>query len=162
MSDNENIDFAGGDAGASHTYPMQAGSVRKQGHVMLKDHPCKVVDFSTSKTGKHGHAKAHIIGLDIFTGKKFEDICPTSHNIDVPIVKRTEMQLIDITSDGFCSLLYENGDTKDDLIMPRDNEGNLDDVGKQIQSMFEEGKSILVTVIAACGQEKIISVKELA
>ena len=57
---------------------------------MLKGHPCKVVDYSTSKTGKHGHAKAHIIGIDIFTGKKHEDLCPTSHNMSVPNVTKTE------------------------------------------------------------------------
>jgi hypothetical protein len=25
--------------------------------------------MSTSKTGKHGHAKVHMVALDIFTGK---------------------------------------------------------------------------------------------
>nr|AZL94369.1 putative N-acetyl-beta glucosaminidase [Nephromyces sp. MMRI] len=131
MEDADSMTFDGGDAGASHTIPMQAGSIKKNAFVMLKDHPCKVVDYSTSKTGKHGHAKAHIIGLDIFTGKKYEDICPTSHNMEVPVVKRFELQLIDITSDGFCSLLLDNGDTKDDLVLPKDSDGNYDDVAKK-------------------------------
>jgi hypothetical protein len=30
----------------------------------------QVVDYSTSKTGKHGHAKAKIVAIDIFTGRK--------------------------------------------------------------------------------------------
>ena len=38
---------------------------------MLKGFPCKVIEYITSKTGKHGHAKAKITGLDIFTGKKY-------------------------------------------------------------------------------------------
>lgn len=159
MSDHETYDNI--DAGASKTVPVQAGAIKKNGHVMLKDHPCKVVDYSTSKTGKHGHAKAHIVGLDIFTGKKYEDICPTSHNMDVPIVKRIELQLIDITEDGFVSLLFENGETKDDLSLPKDTEGNYDDVAKQIRTMFDSGKSVLVTVLSACGQEKIVAAKEL-
>ena len=53
-------DFESADAGASATFPMQCSSLRKNGHVMIKNRPCKIVEMSTSKTGKHGHAKVSI------------------------------------------------------------------------------------------------------
>merc|ERR1719461_1075480 len=109
--------FESAESGASHTYPQPAGEIRKGSHLMIKGHPCKCIEVSTSKTGKHGHAKAHIVALDIFTGKKYEDLCPTSHNVEVPFVKRDEYQLLDITDDRV-SLLLENGDTKEDLNLP--------------------------------------------
>jgi translation initiation factor 5A len=36
-------------------------------------------------------------------------------------VNRTEYQLIDISEDGFVSLLTESGNTKDDLRLPTDD-----------------------------------------
>ena len=48
------------DAGASRTYPQQASAIRKNGYLLIKGRPCKVVDMSTSKTGKHGHAKVSL------------------------------------------------------------------------------------------------------
>lgn len=156
MSDHEET-FDAGDAGASMTRPINAGSVKKNGFVMLKGHACKVVEYSTSKTGKHGHAKAHIVGLDLFTGKKYEDICPTSHNMDEPIVKRTEYQVLSVSNDGFVSLLQDNGTTKDDIQISNDDDNGC---GAQLKKWCDEGKDCVATVICAIGKEKIIAVKE--
>ena len=141
------------DAGSSLTYPMQCSALRKGGFVVIKSRPCKIVDMSTSKTGKHGHAKVHLVAIDIFTGKKLEDLSPSTHNMDVPNVKRTEFQLLDI-DDGYLSLMTPDGETKDDVRAP---DGEL---GEQIQSGFDDGKDMMVTIISAMGEEAAISAKE--
>merc|ERR1712223_1207800 len=117
MAENDDHDFAQGDSGASETFPMQCSALRKGGFVMIKNRPCKIVEMSTSKTGKHGHAKVHLVALDIFTGKKLEDICPSTHNMEVPNVNRKDYQLIGL-EDDFLSLMDDGGDTRDDLKCP--------------------------------------------
>lgn len=88
--EGDDIEFSQAGSGASATYPVQCSALRKNGYVMIKGRPCKVMEMSTSKTGKHGHAKVHLVALDIFTQKKYEDLCPSTHNIDVPHVTRQE------------------------------------------------------------------------
>ncbi|KAH0459398.1 hypothetical protein IEQ34_012212 [Dendrobium chrysotoxum] len=156
MSDEEHHFESKADAGASKTYPQQAGTIRKNGYIVIKGRPCKVVEVSTSKTGKHGHAKCHFVAIDIFNQKKLEDIVPSSHNCDVPHVNRTDYQLIDISEDGFVSLLTENGNTKDDLRLPTD-----DNLLAQIKDGFAEGKDLVVTVMSAMGEEQICALKDI-
>merc|ERR1711959_239814 len=164
MSDEEH-DFDQGDAGSAHTFPQQCGELRKGSYVMIKGHPCKVAEITTSKTGKHGHAKAHIVAIDIFTSKKYEDLCPCGHNIEVPFVKRTELQVLTAEESGEVSLLLENGETKDDLFLPdkvKIGEPTDDDkkLAKEIVEVVEKGdKTVLVAVLEACGMEKIVGVK---
>ena len=66
-SENE---FEAGDAGASNTRFVEAGRAKPGTLIMLKEQfPCKVTAFSTAKPGKHGSAKAMLVGKDIFTDK---------------------------------------------------------------------------------------------
>jgi len=152
--EGDDTEFAAANAGSSKTYPVQCSALRKNGYVMIKSRPCKVIEMSTSKTGKHGHAKVHLIGLDIFTSKKYEDLCPSTHNIDVPHVNRSDFQLIDISDDGFATLMNDKGDTRDDLKIP---DGEL---GQKIRDEFgKEDMTVIVTVMSAVGEESIISSK---
>lgn len=81
----DEIDFTTGDAGASSTYPMQCSALRKNGFVVLKGRPCKIVEMSTSKTGKHGHAKVNALpGLSWCWG--FDHLYSiTEHEVSVVI-----------------------------------------------------------------------------
>ncbi len=89
---------------------------------MLKGFPCKVTDYSTAKPGKHGSAKAAIVGLDIFTGKKYEDSMPTAANVKVPTVNKIEYEVADVAEDDFVSLIREDGSLKEDLKLPANDE----------------------------------------
>lgn len=112
--------------------------------------------MSTSKTGKHGHAKCNFVAIDIFTNKKYEDIIPSTHSTNVPNVTRKEYSLVDISEDGFCSLMAEDGEIREDVRLPDVPDG----FAREIRELFEGGKSYTVSVMAAIGHEQIIHIKE--
>ena len=176
MGDAEET-FENADAGASEVIPMEAGQIRKGGYIVIKNRPCKVVSVSTSKTGKHGHAKSdagvlyprewqsvsqgtshrcNFVATDIFTGKKLEDIVPSTHGTTVPNVFRSEYTLLDITDEDYLSLMDEGGETREDLKMPERPE----ELVKSIREGFDAGDSLILAVVKAMGEEHVMACKK--
>ena len=156
------FDMAKGSAGAAMTVPIRGGEVRKGSHVMLKGHPCKVVEVSISKTGKHGHAKANITGIDVFTGKKYVEICPTSHNMTSPVMFRDEWMLTDIQMPGGqMTLMNQAGQTKEDLDLPKDTSGNFTELALTVIERMKDvpdGKAVYCIVLKAMTTEQVVDV----
>lgn len=156
MADEDDFAIEAADAGASATIPMEAGQIKKGGHMMIKGKPCKVLSISVSKTGKHGHAKCNFVATDIFTGKKYEDMIPSTHGTTVPVVTRGEWEIIDIDGEEL-TLMDEGGNQKTDLNLPAYPETLADD----IRNAWDDGaNSVIVTVQAAVGIEQVIGFKK--
>ena len=162
MADDDEQTFESTDAGASETYPMEAGQIRKGGHIMIKGNPCKVLDVSTSKTGKHGHAKCHFVAIDIFSGKKMEDLVPAGHTTSVPFVKKEEFQCIDCDEDGFVTVITASGDTRSDLKLPSEmnpTPPGADELSQKIRDFLEKETDFYIIMQSACGIEQIMDTK---
>jgi translation initiation factor 5A len=123
---------------------------------MLKGFPCKVIEYSTAKPGKHGSAKATIVGTDIFTNKKYEDSMPTAATAQVPTVLKVEYEVADIDGDDFVSLIQEDGSLKSDLKLPVADADLYAELKKLWDDNHENGQ-VFFSVIRAVGQEKLIS-----
>ena len=160
MSDHDDVEeFETADSGASTTVPMQAGNVRKGGFMVIKGRPTKVIEVTTSKTGKHGHAKCHFTATDIFTGKKMEELVPSSHNLEVPIVAREDYTLVDLNDEGFLGLMDDSGNVREDLKLPGGHD-DADALARQIQEAWDEGKELVLTVLKSMNQEQVNAMKE--
>lgn len=160
MSEEANDQFESATSGASETVPQQCSALRKNGYVVLKGRACKIVDMSTSKTGKHGHAKVHLVGLDIFTGKKYEDICPSTHNMQVPNVSRKELEVMDLSEDGFFSMMGEDGEVRDDLKLTENcNPNTPEAVRDMLKAAEESSERLMATVWKALGDEIVKELK---
>jgi translation initiation factor 5A len=162
MATVDDYDFSSGDAGASMVYNSEAGQIRVGGYMCIKEKPCKVSAVSTSKTGKHGHAKCNFTAIDIFTQKKYEDIIPATHNTTVPNVTRKDYDLIDISDDGFLSVMDEDGEMREDVKLPDHPDNYARELTQAFEKAQEDGKTLSISVLSAMGHEQVMSHKELA
>lgn len=129
--------------------PCTAGEVKKNEHIIIKGHPCKVVDVAHSKTGKHGHAKCNIVGVDVLTGKKYQDVQPAHASMNRAEVTRKEYQLMDVNEE-FASCLDDDNNAVDFEI-------NSSDKGKELKAHWdadpEAASSAEITVIVLVAPE---------
>ena len=68
-------------------------------YIVVDGEPCKIMDISTSKPGKHGEAKARITAVGIFDGNKKSIVSPVTHKIQVPIIEKSTAQVVSIQGD---------------------------------------------------------------
>lgn len=84
---------------------------------------------------------------------------PSSHGTTVPVVVRTEWEIIDIGEDGELTLMDEGGDQKTDVNLPTYPET----MAQEIRDAWAEGENqVGVTVQAAVGIEQVIAYKKIA
>lgn len=96
-------------------------------------------------------------GSNIFTDKKVQAIYGTSTTVKVPIVKKIELEVVDIAEDNYVTFLLPNNTLKEDLKLSTDK-----DQTKQFKGCYETNKDdcqVFFTIIEAIGQERIISTR---
>ena len=137
----------------SATIPTQSSSLRVGGYIMIQQYPCKIINMTTNKTGKHGSAKVHFTGIDIFTEQKHDFMTSSTKNVDVPIVERKDYQLIDIDGD-VVTYLNDKGESNCDLRMPDFCESDYK-LSEELREKFESDEEIYITVLSAVGIDAI-------
>ncbi|KAL4722246.1 translation initiation factor eIF5A [Fusarium chlamydosporum] len=90
MAEENAFDLALGETNVSR---KECSSVEEGDYVLMQGRPCKIVEMSASRRNRHGHSKVHLVGIDIFTGKKFEDMSASTHEVEIPEVSRGEYRL---------------------------------------------------------------------
>ena len=76
-----------------------AGALKPGSFVLIEGTVCQVKGVEKSKPGKHGSAKARITAFDIFSGQKRNLLKGTSSDVEVPIIKRSQAQVVAIQGD---------------------------------------------------------------
>jgi translation initiation factor 5A len=63
-------------------------------YIVIDNEPCKLVEYITSKPGKHGEAKARMVAIGLFDGQKRSLVHPVKHKVHVPLVDRRKAQIL--------------------------------------------------------------------
>lgn len=112
------------------TKVVNAGSMKEGSYILIDNVPCKVVSVETSKTGKHGHAKARITAIGIFDEKKREIVLPAHDNVEVPLIEKKTAQVLSVTGDNANVMDAETFETMD-MKIPEEMKGQVNE-GDQI------------------------------
>ncbi|MGC8850225.1 MAG: translation initiation factor IF-5A [Candidatus Bathyarchaeia archaeon] len=79
--------------------PVEIGSLKPGQYIIIDDEPCRIVEYEKSKPGKHGAAKARIVGIGIFTGQKRSIVSPVDAKVEVPVIEKRTGQVISLLGD---------------------------------------------------------------
>jgi translation initiation factor 5A len=80
--------------------PVDVGSLRVGGYMIIDGEPCHIVDITKSKPGKHGSAKARIVAIGVFDGTKRSFVKPVDLMAEVPIIDKRMGQVFAVNPSG--------------------------------------------------------------
>ncbi len=106
------------------TKAVSVNSIKIGSYLIIEGAACKVVDMQTGKSGKHGHAKARIVGIGLVDGRRREMVIPTSDNVEVPIIEKKSAQVLSVSGDTANVMDSESYETFD-LKIPEEMKGQV-------------------------------------
>ncbi len=74
--------------------PVDVGTLRVGGYVIVDNEPCRVANLTKSKPGKHGAAKARVVAISVFDGSKKTFVKPVDAQIEVPLIEKRSGQVL--------------------------------------------------------------------
>lgn len=111
---------------------MDLGALKVGSYILLPvgdqatGEPCRISEYETSKPGKHGAAKARIVGVGVFDGQKRPHVGPVSMQVHVPLIDKRTGQVISITGEVIQLMDSETFETIDVTQVDSEAEGKLE------------------------------------
>jgi len=73
---------------------MDLGALRVGSYIILDGEPCRIMNYTKSKPGKHGSAKARIVAIGVFDEAKRTIVKPVSAQVEVPLIEKKTGQVL--------------------------------------------------------------------
>ncbi len=106
------------------TKVVGAGTIKEGSYILIDGVACKAVSTDTSKTGKHGHAKARIVAVGLLDNKKREIVLPAHDNVEVPLIEKKSAQVLSVSGD-MANVMDEVTYETFDLKIPEELKGTV-------------------------------------
>ena len=74
--------------------PMELGALRVGSYIIIDGEPCRIMNYTKSKPGKHGSAKARIVAVGVFDEAKRTLVKPVNAQVEVPRIQKKGGQVI--------------------------------------------------------------------
>lgn len=87
------------------------GELKKGSYIVIDGEPCRIVEITKAKTGKHGSAKAHVVAIGVFTGQKKTFVAPVDSRVQVPVIEKRLAQILADMGDSLQLMDLETYDT---------------------------------------------------
>jgi translation initiation factor 5A len=87
------------------------GELKKGSYIVIDGEPCRIVEITKAKTGKHGSAKAHVVAIGVFSGQKKTLVAPVDTRVQIPIIEKRVGQIIADMGDTVQVMDMETYDT---------------------------------------------------
>ena len=118
--------------------------LRVNRYIIVDDEPCKIVNISTSKPGKHGEAKARIEAIGVFDGQKRSIVHPVKHKVQVPMIDKRSAQILALVGTEVQLMDMETYETFN-VPIPEEYKDNLEP-GKEISYLETLGRKKITRV----------------
>ena len=87
------------------------GDLKKGSYIVIDGEPCRIVEITRAKTGKHGSAKAHVVAIGVFSGQKKTLVAPVDTRVQVPVIEKRLGQVLADMGDMIQIMDLETYDT---------------------------------------------------
>ncbi|MCI4438663.1 translation initiation factor IF-5A [archaeon] len=98
---------------------VELGSIKEGSWILIDNEPCQIVEVSHSKPGKHGSAKARVVGIGLFDEAKHTLMSPVDEKVEVPMIEKRNGQVLALLGDHIQIMDLETYETLE-LPMPKD------------------------------------------
>jgi translation initiation factor 5A len=98
---------------------VSVGGLKKGDTIIIDGAACKITDTTTSRPGKHGHAKVNMMAVGMLDGKKRNLVMPGHDKVEAPVVEKKNAQVLSISGNMANVMDTESYETFD-LEIPED------------------------------------------